>query len=76
MSGSVIFNGNQTGVCVRVNLGGVGSSMPMQSYARPGKLSALCDGDYCVYFDFVSCTTGQSANFNVLACVVSGCEAQ
>ncbi|MBL8863555.1 MAG: hypothetical protein JNK02_16315 [Planctomycetes bacterium] len=76
MSGSVIFNGNQTGVCVRVNLGGIGSSQPLPSYARPGKLSSLCDGSYCVYFDFVSCSTGQSAGFNVLACVVCGCEAR
>lgn len=74
MVGSVIFNGNQTtGVCLRVNLGGVGGSAPLPAYARPGKLASLCDNSYCVYFQFVACSTGSTLGFDALTCLVCGC---
>ncbi len=76
MTGSLIFNGNGTGWCIRVFVGGVGGSQPLPAYSRPGKLSALCDSSDCVYIDIVNCTTGASSGFTELACVSCGCDAQ
>lgn len=76
MTGGLIFNGDGTGWCIRVSTGGVGSSAPLPSYSRPGKLAAICDGSDCVYTEIVNCTTGQSSGFNELYCLACGCDAQ
>ncbi len=75
MTGSLIFNSNGTGWCMRFTLGGVGTSNPLTSYSRPGKLSANCDTSECLFIEIVSCATGGGGVFTDLKCVNCGCDA-
>lgn len=75
MTGSLIFNSNGTGWCIRVTLGDLGASNPLTSYSRPGKLSANCDTTECVFIEIVSCATGGGGVFTDLTCLSCGCDA-
>lgn len=73
MSGSLIFNGNGTGWCIRVAIGGLGASVPHPMYSRPGKLSAMCDDSDSVSVEIVNCTTGASSGFTESMSINCGC---
>ena len=74
MQGSVIFNGNGTGWCVTVDTG-AGPTIPLPQYARPGKLTANCDNNSCVYVQIVNCQWGGTGapQYYELHCINCGC---
>jgi len=73
MSGSLIFNGNSTGWCIRVAIGGLGASIPHPMFSRPGKLSAMCDDSDSVSVQIVNCATGASSGFTESMSINCGC---
>jgi hypothetical protein len=53
MVGSLIFHSLGSGWQIVLSEDGVGGSMPFSDYARPGKLSAICDDSDMITATFV-----------------------
>lgn len=70
---SLIFNSNGTPWCIRVDVNGIGSTVPLKHYSRPGTLHADCDTSFCVYNQIVDCQTGDVTQFTELRCLNCGC---
>jgi hypothetical protein len=69
---SLIFDGYGTGWCVSVDVNGSGYSVPTTSYARPGKLHADCDGEFCTGVEIKPCGGG-SPVYTQIRCLYCGC---